>query len=113
VADSGCGCGDSALQYPLSLLRLLLLTLVFGHEEDVETLLRFLAATTLHVVLGVVSRLQQRPGGCTAPRPVQVICDGTSLILPAQSVFVAAFLGLRLSCNATFRKNNEQSVQKG
>jgi hypothetical protein len=56
--DSGGGCGDSALQYPLSLLGLLLLALVSGHEEDVEALLRFLAAASLPVVFGVVPRLQ-------------------------------------------------------
>jgi hypothetical protein len=51
------GRGDSTLQYPLSLLRLLLLALVSRHEEDVEPWLGFFAATALHLVFGVVSRL--------------------------------------------------------
>jgi hypothetical protein len=107
VADSGGGCGDSTLQYPLSLLELLLLALVPGHEENVETLFRFLAAASLHVVFGVVPRLQQRPRGCAAPSTVQVVCDGTSLILPTQYIFIATFLRLRLSCNTTARKKTD------
>jgi hypothetical protein len=112
VADGGGGCGDSTLQNPLSLLGLLLFALVSGHEEDIETLLRLLAAASLPIMLGVVPRLQQRPGSCAATRPVQVVCDGTSLILPTQSIFIAAFLRLRLSCNATARRKTEKVCRK-
>jgi len=107
VAHSGGGCGDSTLQYPLSLLGLLRLALVSGHEEDVETLFRFLAAASLDVVFGVVARLQQRSGGCAAPSTVQIVCDGTSLILPTQSIFIATFLRLCLSCNTTVRRKTD------
>jgi hypothetical protein len=51
------GCGDSTLQYSLSLLGLLLLAPVSRHEDDAEPWLRFFAAAALHLVFGVVSRL--------------------------------------------------------
>jgi hypothetical protein len=57
AGDSCGGCGDSTLQNPLSLLRLLLLALVSGHEEDVEAWLWFLTAALLFL-FGVVPRLE-------------------------------------------------------
>jgi hypothetical protein len=50
-------CSDSTLQDSLSLLRLLLLAFASRHEEDVKPWLRFFAASALHLVFGVVSRL--------------------------------------------------------
>jgi hypothetical protein len=105
VGDYCGGCGDSTLQNPLSLLRLLLFALVSGHEEDIEAWIWFLT-TALLFLFGMVSRLEQRPSSSAAPSSVQIVCYGTGLVLPAQPILVPALLRLRLSCKVTVTTEN-------